>query len=60
MAESAPESDRLLSDAELVQRISGALDPNFRLPGADEIARQIIKLVRDNTTCIGDPERGCY
>ena len=50
----------VLSDAELVQRVAGAIDPMGQLDGVEDIARNVIKLVRSNMTCIGDMERGCY
>lgn len=49
----------VLSDAELVQRVAGAIDPMGQLDGVEDIARHVIKLVRANMTCIGDMERGC-
>jgi len=50
----------VLSDAELVQRVAGAIDPTGDRTGVEDIARNVIKLVRANMTCIGDMERGCY
>lgn len=50
----------VLSDADLVQRVAGVIDPAGEREGVEGIARNVIRLVRANMTCIGDMERGCY
>lgn len=50
----------VLTDAELAQRVAGIIDPDGSLDDALHRAENIIRLVRANTTCIGDMNRGCY
>lgn len=50
----------VLTDAELAQRVAGIIDPDGSLDDAAHRAENIIRLVRANTTCIGDMNRGCY
>lgn len=50
----------VLTDAELTQRVAGIIDPDGTLGDAEARARNVIRLVRANTTCIGDMNRGCY
>jgi hypothetical protein len=50
----------LLPDSQLAQLIAGIVDPTGQTADAAERAQNIIRLVRANTTCIGDMNRGCY
>lgn len=50
----------LLGDDQLAQVVAGIVDPTGRTDDAVERAQNIIRLVRANTTCIGDMNRGCY
>ncbi|MFE2969891.1 hypothetical protein ACFXKC_40740 [Streptomyces sp. NPDC059340] len=52
----------VLTDEELVQRVAGIIDPAGldALGDTEERARNMIRLVKANTTCIGDMNRGCY
>lgn len=50
----------VLTGAELAQRVAGIIDPDGSLDDALTRAENIIRLVRANTTCIGDLNRGCY
>lgn len=49
-----------LPDAELIQRVAGIIDPVGAMDDVEARARNVIALVRANTTCIGDMNRGCY
>jgi hypothetical protein len=50
----------VLTDDELAQRVAGIIGPEGTSDDAEARARNIIRLVRANTTCIGDMNRGCY
>jgi hypothetical protein len=50
----------LLPDDQLAQVVAAIVDPRGRSKDAVERAENIIRLVRANTTCIGDMNRGCY
>lgn len=50
----------VLTDDELAQRVAGIIDPEGASEDAEARATNIIRLVRANTTCIGDLNRGCY
>lgn len=51
----------VLPDGELRALVAGMVDPTGQnLKVAQSTAEAIIRLVRANTTCIGDMDRGCY
>lgn len=50
----------VLTDAELAQRVAGMIDPDGALDDAEARAKSVIALVRANTTCLGNLDRGCY
>lgn len=49
-----------LPDDQLAQVVAALVDPTGQTTDATERAQNIIRLVRANTTCIGDMRRGCY
>ena len=49
-----------LPDDQLAQLVATIIDPTGQTSDAAERAQNIIRLVRVNTTCLGDPDRGCY
>jgi hypothetical protein len=50
----------VLPDEQLAPLIASIVDPTGQTTDAAERAQNIIRLVRANTTCIGDMNRGCY
>jgi hypothetical protein len=50
----------VLTDEELKQRLVGIIDPAGETADAEQRALHVITLVRSNTTCLGDMDRGCY
>ncbi len=50
----------LLPDDQLAQVVAAIVDPTGQTTDAVERAQNIIRMVRANTTCIGDMNRGCY
>ena len=50
----------LLPDDQLAQVVAAIVDPTGQTADAVDRAQNIIRLVRANTTCIGDMNRGCY
>ncbi|MBD0743576.1 hypothetical protein BG418_18555 [Streptomyces sp. CBMA152] len=50
----------VLPDDQLVLVVAALVDPGGHASDAAERAQNIIRLVRANTTCIGDMNRGCY
>lgn len=50
----------LLPDDQLAQVVAAIVDPTGQTADAGDRAQNIIRLVRANTTCIGDMDRGCY
>lgn len=49
-----------LPDDQLARLVAAIVDPTDQTMDAVERAQNIIRLVRANTTCIGDMRRGCY
>lgn len=49
-----------LPDDQLARLVAAIVDPTGATSDAVERAENIIRLVRANTTCLGDMNRGCY
>ncbi|MGW9031490.1 hypothetical protein ACWGQ5_47250 [Streptomyces sp. NPDC055722] len=49
-----------LPDDQLAQVVAAIVDPTGQSEDAVDRARNIIRTVRANTTCLGDMNRGCY